>query len=796
MSKKDRRRQQLTAAVMAGAGQARHVVSAPAVVPAMPSPAVQEEVTQLLTDAMEVVQSEDLEAPASSGDPTASVDRLRRDAVDAKRIFDAARKRMEAERTAFETRRRELTEKEEAVKRDREAVQRERAELATEKQQLLDRAEQVTRQEQDALSGFSERRWALLERLREEEASLQERLMALGTEVLSQTATLDAERRAHIQRVRSDLETLRQTHEEQLRTDQEARDAERLQLLADRRELELDRRQLLEDRRGLERQIAREVERQGREVSRERDELAARVAELIREGETLRARLVAVERLTERFGGREPQEILVELARLTAEVDRLREELGNRPPQAAGERLHRLELAERQWGEERATLRQRVAELEATEAEAQTAGWQVAALRREREELEQLRELQEARLEKLRREIQENLRNATDANPFRAFRDMDDRADLQQAPATKPVSSLAKLTTWLRYRIAEVSAPNSLYYEEEDLRLFIAGMAMSPLMILQGVSGTGKTSLPLAFAHAVGGGRYRHPVQAGWRDKHDLLGHFNSFEGRFYASGFLQALYEAQTPAYADRPYIIVLDEMNLSSPEQYFADFLSEFEERQASERKIRLLDQALADGPRHLVAGNAIRIPENVWFVGTANHDETTVGFAPKTYDRAHVMELTRRGMPPEEAKSAKNPTVVSLTSLRSAFAQALQDHRAECTPLLEFIYGDLQRAMHRYFRIGWGQRLERQILQFLPAIRACGGTVSEAADHILTTKIARNVRHRHDNRPEHLDKLAELIEARWSSVARDGRPVRTLALLADEKADRQNDVLRDGE
>ena len=113
---------------------------------------------------------------------------------------------------------------------------------------------------------------------------------------------------------------------------------------------------------------------------------------------------------------------------------------------------------------------------------------------------------------------------------------------------------------------------------------------MSRLHLLQGISGTGKTSLPLAFARALGAGAALIEVQAGWRDRQDLIGHFNAFERRFYESEFLQALYRAQCPRYSGLVNIVVLDEMNLSHPEQYFADLLSAMEEPDPQERWLRL--------------------------------------------------------------------------------------------------------------------------------------------------------------------------------------------------------------
>src|SRR5262249_25916943 len=136
-------------------------------------------------------------------------------------------------------------------------------------------------------------------------------------------------------------------------------------------------------------------------------------------------------------------------------------------------------------------------------------------------------------------------------------------------------------------------------------------------------------------------------VGADWRTPQDLMGYYNAFERRFYESEFTQSLYRAQCPAHADQPFFVVLDEMNLSHPEQYFNDVLSalEREAKRADQIDLVLMTSAVDPAPRLLRDGRKLPVPRNVWFVGTANHDETTLHFADKTYDRAHVMELPTR-------------------------------------------------------------------------------------------------------------------------------------------------------
>ena len=146
----------------------------------------------------------------------------------------------------------------------------------------------------------------------------------------------------------------------------------------------------------------------------------------------------------------------------------------------------------------------------------------------------------------------------------------------------------------------------------------------------------------------------------------------------------MQALYEAQSPAYSDRPYIVLLDEMNLSRPEQYFAEFLSALE-LDPKDRILTLMTTGQPNGPKKLIDGRKIKIPDNLWFIGTANHDETTFEFADKTYDRAHVMELPRHKNSFEINKDLE-PVTYSFDSLEAAFEAAANKHYSIVTKLIK--------------------------------------------------------------------------------------------------------------
>lgn len=350
--------------------------------------------------------------------------------------------------------------------------------------------------------------------------------------------------------------------------------------------------------------------------------------------------------------------------------------------------------------------------------------------------------------------------------------------------ATVPVANLKTFTGILQHRIAASQPGNPLYFRLEDLQLFVGGLAMSQMHILQGISGTGKTSLAKAFAKAVGGECTDIAVQAGWRDRADLLGHYNAFEKRFYEKDCLQALYKAQTPSLSDRINIVLLDEMNLSRPEQYFADFLSGLE-KAPGDRRVPLMESAPANAPKLLRDGREIFIPENVWFIGTANQDETTNEFADKTHDRAFVMELPRH-----EGSFAFNASFEDLSyqfsSLQSEFRKAQKKDETEVRELLKFISkSELTKVYEDRFDRGWGNRFERQALKFMPVVRAAGGSFETAIDHMLATRVFRagKVTGRYDTKKEDLIAIEKALLSTLGTLLPNIVPIRCQLAIETE-------------
>lgn len=379
------------------------------------------------------------------------------------------------------------------------------------------------------------------------------------------------------------------------------------------------------------------------------------------------------------------------------------------------------------------------------------------------------------------------------------------------------------------------SRAKPLFYSKEDIKAFIAGMAASPFAILQGMSGTGKTSLPRIFADAIFGEVNIVPVESSWRDRNELLGYYNDFSKKYTAKEFTCDLYKANTPNYRSVPYFIVLDEMNLSRVEYYFADFLSVLENdpnewkvqlvetdmrqlpneitpevrdalanddsaryvelrsiveklypekgsldseaiqnAQAGEKQklLQFLEEkhfknihgsaSLVTGPQLLEDGKTITIPENVWFIGTANKDESTFEITDKVYDRAQVMNFKNRAKGTKLDKDIEKK-FIPYGTLKTLFNKAKKEFDFDCAsnPAIN----DIDNYLKAHFKVSFGNRILDQINKFVPVYVAASFVskpkneaeenvyIYEALDYQITNKVLRKL--------EYIDMTGEEIE-----------------------------------
>jgi hypothetical protein len=273
-----------------------------------------------------------------------------------------------------------------------------------------------------------------------------------------------------------------------------------------------------------------------------------------------------------------------------------------------------------------------------------------------------------------------------------------------------------------------------LYYEKDTINLFIAAMATSKIIILEGISGTGKTSLPYAISKFFNTNAALISVQPSWRDRAELLGYLNEFTKKFNETEFLARVYEA---TYKDDLNFIVLDEMNLARIEYYFAEFLSVMEMPDISEWKIDLVSNQQPGDPQNLLNGKLL-VPQNIWFVGTANQDDSTFTITDKVYDRAVSLSLDTRGRY-FDAPFARTANI-SYDYLESLFVKAQSSMPLSTESIAKI--GQFDEFIQSKFKISFGNRILKQIKQFVPVFVAGGGNELDALDFMIKSKVLRKL------------------------------------------------------
>lgn len=273
-----------------------------------------------------------------------------------------------------------------------------------------------------------------------------------------------------------------------------------------------------------------------------------------------------------------------------------------------------------------------------------------------------------------------------------------------------------------------------LFYDISVIREFIAGLAVSRIVILQGMSGTGKTSLAYAFGEFLENPSTIIPIQPMWKERTDLLGYYNEFTKRFNETLLLKKMYEANN---RKRMYITILDEMNIARVEYYFAEFLSMLEIPNPESRYLEVVSDKWERDPVKLKDGR-IKLPENMWFVGTANNDDSTFAISDKVYDRAMVLNLNRKFEPFEASSSKTMPLsarrFIALTNniMRTGKISEINLERLK----------KLDNYLIKKFQISFGNRIMKQIKNYVPIYVSCGGDELTALDDILTKKILRKL------------------------------------------------------
>lgn len=541
-----------------------------------------------------------------------------------------------------------------------------------------------TRKSREAMAELEARHAALRARVHEIEQTIDtERVQRLtqldnllATERATRLDTLDAEladaRRRAAQDARSALER-EQARIARDQLDHEARTS------ADRAQLEAEQvsfRASLDQERAALGDREAELHREQGKVQWRADTLAGRATEIerladerasdhvsslerqlagLREDHVrLQERRATLERQSEahreflaRFNGA-PEKVLLELDEARATIAERDRELLSRPSAADKERLVEMNELQRTWSEERSRLVQELSRLHATENQ-----WHVSV-----DELEAQRD--QCEIARRRRDVLLAEMKSYDAEVKRLkglYESPEQRAgyiksietpilfDFERAPEDRALTELA----WLA-RIVDACEASGMRFSRRLVLAFhtsLKAAEMSPLTVLAGVSGTGKSELPRLYARFGGLAFLAVPVQPSWDGPESLFGFFNSIDDRFKARKALQAMVQAQMApnddhyrhGLSDRLLLILLDEMNLAHVEQYFSDLLSLLEQRRGESRDVTLdIDLGAREAPY------PVKLGRNVMWVGTMNEDETTKALSDKVIDRSNLLYFPR--------------------------------------------------------------------------------------------------------------------------------------------------------
>jgi hypothetical protein len=698
----------------------------------------------------------------------------------------------------------------EALAAESAALEREKAALERDKTVLIAQRREVAAALHERDQGYADQGAALLREFTEQRET---RLSALASELvdvrskrLSEVTTAEnAERtrlRAEIAQERADWDATRGAQQQALRQQQDELERQKgavsaLQSALDGTRIELDENELDLERRGerLTREVQRRAENLDEEVAallaEERKSFESALLTAIEEAKRLRTTvqsqtelLGAFEHLRSQLGGREPGDVIRALNTQADRIKALTEDLATRPTEEVRSQFKSLEASNKK-------LQARIDELENSVQQSTGLAGRANALLRENvnlgasnKSLEQKAKIFEAAATEAEAELN-RLRAAYErpAEIEARYREIElpivKAAEITQSSKQAPSSEVE----WLD-GIAKASDSYGLHFHPRILKAFHTALKTaewSPLTILAGVSGTGKSELPRLYSHFGGLFFQSLAVQPNWDSQESMLGFFNSIDNRFDAQQVLRFLAQSQKaalpaterdagyPGLADAVCLVLLDEMNLAHPELYFAEFLSKLELRRGKKgSEVPTLPVKIGAG----MEPYQLRLGRNVLWAGTMNQDETTKSLSDKVLDRSIIIhfprptDLKRRvKLTPLDARN--RGATLHKSSWQSWIVQDSQFTDEEVKPFKEFI-----EAMNTSLAVA-GRAIAHRVWQSIeyymanyPDVRAAGEDTTKKAQamHVafedqLVQKVMpklRGIDTRGKSKDECLDKI----------------------------------------
>jgi hypothetical protein len=580
----------------------------------------------------------------------------------------------------------DLIQRETSVALREKQVQTDRQVLEAEKAKLTEREKAIIIAEQKRDAGFADERAALNNELRDKRNQVDAEISNIRSKKLleldDEVAKLKSKRLDEVsnaenmerERIRAEIVKEREAWATQLNDDRKKLNIERTELEKQKGALsalqsEVEGRKV--ELESAERMIERKEQRLEHQWQRRNEQLQDEVEEQIRErrksleateanfrAENARLRdalniqsglVSAFEQLKQQLGGKDPVEILRALNSQTDELKRLREELATRPTEEMRERYQALESDARNQRARADELERQIISNEAAVAEIGDLRRLNSVLNAESKSLAQRASIFEGAANEAQAELN-RLRAAYErpAEVEARYKEIE-MPHISVDKAKQPVQHEIDEITWLT-GIGNACDTYGLHFNPRILKAFHTALKTaewSPLTVLAGVSGTGKSELPRLYSHF--GGIYFEPisVQPNWDSQESMLGFFNSIDNKFDAQPVLRLLAQSQKPwsneypGLQDAVCLVLLDEMNLAHPELYFAEFLSKLELRRGRKgTDVPFIPVKIGAGmkPYELSLGR------NVLWTGTMNQDETTKSLSDKVLDRSILINFPR--------------------------------------------------------------------------------------------------------------------------------------------------------
>jgi len=514
-------------------------------------------------------------------------------------------------------------------------------------------------------------------------------------------------------------------------------------------------------------QNLQEVERSLRELQAnyivknvELQQLIADIAKKQEETKNLEQRTVELELIRATYDSLslEKQQSQTRINQLSPEIDRLEAEkqrilqaiqnhtLDYQQIERDRQRIRNLTFELREKESQKRELEQIVQELEGQQS---VVLGKIEALKAEKEELQEEINLMKNQID--------SMENTADF----ALRSLEDHLWTPNSNSEWNPSENAFLDGFMQYLEAKgLAFPRRVVYA---FHTSLKVQDISALVILAGISGTGKSELPQRYADFIGAQRLTLAVQPRWDSPQDLQGFYNYVEKKFKPTDLIRGIYQYNhDPVMKNRIVLVLLDEMNLARVEYYFSDFLSKLESRRSSPTFLEL-DVGSLPIPE---AQRKLEIPKQFLFVGTMNEDETTQTLSDKVLDRANVLTFGK----PKTLQLRKGRTTEDPRSMYVSYSRFEQWFKTpdQSSEVVEKVKDYLDKANNIMESIGhpFAHRVYQAITQYVINYPGVSDSNSDEFRFALVDQFAQKLLPKLrglmiDDYQEELNKLASLIE-----------------------------------